>query len=220
MPGDPSSAAFIVAAAILVRGSRVVVQGRGAQLDPHRLPADRASGWARVIVGDLEQPGTRGGRRAGRRARRGRRRRSRARWSSPTRCRSRSTSSRWWRCSARYADGRDRGARRRGAAPEGVRPDRRRGGGAARPRRRHRGHRRTASSCAATARRCAAARSTRAATTGMAMLGAVAGLASDGGGRRGGDGRRRGVLPRLRAGPPRARVACRAGVRLRCSSST
>ena len=41
VPGDPSSAAFIVAAACLVPGSRVVVSRRRAQLDPHRLLPDR-----------------------------------------------------------------------------------------------------------------------------------------------------------------------------------
>ena len=79
-------------------------RGTGPQLDPHRLlPHRRADGR-----GDPRRPrgaGHRDRRRAGGRARRGLRARSRAPRSSPTRCRWRSTSSRWWRCSARYAEG-------------------------------------------------------------------------------------------------------------------
>jgi 3-phosphoshikimate 1-carboxyvinyltransferase len=59
VPGDPSSAAFLVAAAVLVPGSRIVLSGH-------------ASNWTRVgflriiermgaiVVGDLEVPGTTG----------------------------------------------------------------------------------------------------------------------------------------------------------------
>ena len=41
VPGDPSSAAFIAAAACIVPSARVVIDGDGAQLDPHGLLPDR-----------------------------------------------------------------------------------------------------------------------------------------------------------------------------------
>ena len=47
VPGDLSSAAFLIAAAVLVPGSRLVLARRRGQLDPHRLPPDRRSAWAR-----------------------------------------------------------------------------------------------------------------------------------------------------------------------------
>jgi 3-phosphoshikimate 1-carboxyvinyltransferase len=57
VPGDPSSAAFLVAAAILVRGSRVVVKDVG--LNWTRTGFLRiAERMGAVIVGDLEEPGT------------------------------------------------------------------------------------------------------------------------------------------------------------------
>jgi 3-phosphoshikimate 1-carboxyvinyltransferase len=57
VPGDPSSAAFIVAAAILVSGSRVVVKDVG--LNWTRTGFLRiAERMGAVIVGDLEPPGT------------------------------------------------------------------------------------------------------------------------------------------------------------------
>ncbi|MET0615373.1 MAG: 3-phosphoshikimate 1-carboxyvinyltransferase [Thermoleophilaceae bacterium] len=57
VPGDPSSAAFIVAAAILVGGSRVVVKDVG--LNWTRTGFFRiAQRMGAVIVGDLEEPGT------------------------------------------------------------------------------------------------------------------------------------------------------------------
>ena len=57
VPGDPSSAAFIVAAAILVGGSRVVVKDVG--LNWTRTGFLRiAQRMGAVIVGDLEEPGT------------------------------------------------------------------------------------------------------------------------------------------------------------------
>ncbi len=60
VPGDPSSAAFIVAAAILVRGSRVVVKDVG--LNWTRTGFLRiAERMGAVIVGDLEPPGTQAG---------------------------------------------------------------------------------------------------------------------------------------------------------------
>ena len=91
VPGDPSSAAFVVAAAILVSGSRVVVKDVG--LNWTRTGFFRiAERMGAVIVGDLEQPGTGVGRGARGRARRGLRARSRRPSSNRTRCRSRSTS--------------------------------------------------------------------------------------------------------------------------------
>jgi 3-phosphoshikimate 1-carboxyvinyltransferase len=57
VPGDPSSAAFMVAAAILVGGSRVVVKDVG--LNWTRTGFYRiAERMGAVIVGDLEEPGT------------------------------------------------------------------------------------------------------------------------------------------------------------------
>ena len=60
VPGDPSSAAFIVAAAILVGGSRVVVRNVG--LNWTRTGFFRiAERMGAVIVGELEEPGTESG---------------------------------------------------------------------------------------------------------------------------------------------------------------
>jgi 3-phosphoshikimate 1-carboxyvinyltransferase len=57
VPGDPSSAAFVVAAATLVRGSRVVVKDLG--LNWTRTGFLRiAQRMGAVILGDLEEPGT------------------------------------------------------------------------------------------------------------------------------------------------------------------
>jgi 3-phosphoshikimate 1-carboxyvinyltransferase len=57
VPGDPSSAAFVVAAATLVSGSRVVVQGVG--LNWTRTGFLRiAERMGAVVVGELEEPGT------------------------------------------------------------------------------------------------------------------------------------------------------------------
>ena len=57
VPGDPSSAAFFVAAALLVPGSRIVVSGLG--LNWTRTGFFRiAQRMGAVIVGDLEEPGT------------------------------------------------------------------------------------------------------------------------------------------------------------------
>ena len=56
VPGDPSSAAFIVAAAMLVPGSRVVVEDVGlnwTRTGFFRI-AERMGG---VVLGDLEEPG-------------------------------------------------------------------------------------------------------------------------------------------------------------------
>jgi 3-phosphoshikimate 1-carboxyvinyltransferase len=57
VPGDPSSAAFIVAAATLASGSRVVV--KGVDLNWTRTGFLRiAERMGAVVVGDLEEPGT------------------------------------------------------------------------------------------------------------------------------------------------------------------
>jgi 3-phosphoshikimate 1-carboxyvinyltransferase len=57
VPGDPSSAAFIAAAASLVGGSRVVI--RGMALNWTRTGFFRiAERMGAVLVGDLEEPGT------------------------------------------------------------------------------------------------------------------------------------------------------------------
>ena len=98
VPGDPSSAAFHAAAAVLVPRSRIVIEGMGANWT--------RTGFFRilrrmggVVVGPLEEPGDgMPGRGAGLRARRLPRPAGRHRRSSPTRCRWRSTSCRWWRC--------------------------------------------------------------------------------------------------------------------------
>ena len=90
VPGDPSSAAFIVAAATLVPDSRVVVRTSASTGRAAGSSASRERMGA-VIVGDLEEPGTFTdeepvGELDVASAR------SRAPTSSPTRCRSRSTS--------------------------------------------------------------------------------------------------------------------------------
>jgi 3-phosphoshikimate 1-carboxyvinyltransferase len=57
VPGDPSSAAFVIAAATLVSGSRVVV--RGVDLNWTRTGFLRiAARMGAVILGDFEEPGT------------------------------------------------------------------------------------------------------------------------------------------------------------------
>jgi 3-phosphoshikimate 1-carboxyvinyltransferase len=57
VPGDPSSAAFVVAAATLVPGSRVVIKGTGLNWTRAGF-FEIARRMGAVIVGDLEQPGT------------------------------------------------------------------------------------------------------------------------------------------------------------------
>jgi 3-phosphoshikimate 1-carboxyvinyltransferase len=57
VPGDPSSAAFVVAAATLVAGSRVLVEGMG--LNWTRTGFLRiAERMGAVVIGELEEPGT------------------------------------------------------------------------------------------------------------------------------------------------------------------
>ena len=198
VPGDPSSAAFLVAAGVLVPGSRLRARGRRRQLDAHRascgslerMGRDRARrpraepGASTPIepVGDLDVA---------------RRRRSRARRSSPRRCRWRSTSCRSWRCWAASPR-----ARRWCAAPASCAS-------------------RSPTGSPPWSRGCAALGADIEATADgfvvrgagglrggtldahgdhrLAMLGAVAGLASRGGRGGGGDGGRGGLLPGLRA---------------------
>ncbi len=138
VPGDPSSAAFHVAAAALVPGSRLTVTGMAAQLDPRRvLPHPRADGrGAHRRARDARD------RRAGHRAARDARGRPRPA-DRDTRDRGRGPA-RDRRAAARRAPGllrrgRDGRRGRAGAAPQGVRPDRDRGRRPARARRRHRG---------------------------------------------------------------------------------
>ena len=79
VPGDPSSAAFVVAAATLVPGSRVVIEDVG--LNWTRTGFLRiAQRMGAVIVGDLEEPGTEA---------------DRSRWASSTWPRRRSRRPRW-----------------------------------------------------------------------------------------------------------------------------
>ena len=101
VPGDPSSAAFHIAAAVLVRGSRIVVTDMSANWT--------RTGFVRIVerMGGIVRRRPRAaaarrdpGRGAGLRARRRRPARWSARSSSRTRSRSRSTSCRWSRCSA------------------------------------------------------------------------------------------------------------------------
>ena len=101
VPGDPSSAAFVIAAGVLVPGSRLLVRD-WRRTGRDGLPAHRRSGWAAIVLGDLEErPGDEVARsepvaRPRRRRRAARRHGGRA----PTRCRWPSTSCRSWRCSA------------------------------------------------------------------------------------------------------------------------
>jgi 3-phosphoshikimate 1-carboxyvinyltransferase len=57
VPGDPSSAAFVVAAACLVPGSRVVIEDVGLNWTRTGL-LQIAERMGAVILGDLEEPGT------------------------------------------------------------------------------------------------------------------------------------------------------------------
>ena len=175
VPGDPSSAAFHVAAAVLVPGSRIVIEGMAANWT--RVGFLRIlERMGAVLVGELEPAGAplspdepvteldvaHGA--AGRHDRRGRRgpagdRRAAAR-----------------RAARLLRRGRDRRARRGGAARQGDRPHRHRRRRPARPRRGDRGDRRRL--------RRAGHGGLRGGTIAshgdhrLAMLGAVAGLAS------------------------------------------
>ena len=203
VPGDPSSAAFLIAAGVLVPGSRLLIERRRRQLDAHRLPAHPAA-------------------HARDRARRSRgRRRASSRRGEPISdldvahgalegtvvepdevplaidelplvallgC---------------FAEGETVVRGRPGAAGEGVRPDRRRGRGPARPGRRHRGHRRRLRG-ARHAAACAAGVIDARGDHRLAMMGAVAGLASREGVEVHRDGCRRGLLPDVRRRPARS----------------
>ena len=156
VPGDPSSAAFLIAAGVLVPGSRLLIARRRRQLDAHRLPADPAA--------DARDRARRPGGRVGRAARR---RSPSATSTSPT-ARSRAPSVEpeevplaidelpLGRAARLLRRGRDGRARRQRAARQGVRPDRRRRRRPARARARRSRRPRMASRCAAPAA-CAAA---------------------------------------------------------------
>ena len=197
VPGDPSSAAFHVAAARA--RPRLAARDRGMAASTGRASASSASSsaWARRSSATLEDA----------RRRAPRRRAGRASSTSPhgplagtrvtpTRCRSRSTSCRSSRCSAASPRARRSCAGARGAAPEGVRPDRDRRRRAARARRRHRGDRRRLRR--ARHRRAARRphRRPRRPPAGDARRGRRARLARGRRGRR--DGGRRRLLPGLR----------------------
>ena len=196
MPGDLSSAAFLIAAGVLVPGSRLVLEGVGVNWT--------RTGFLRIlermgaiVLGELEPAGGVRRRRAGLRSRRLATARSRRPRSRPTRCRWRSTSCRWWRCSGCFAEGE---TVVRGAGELRVKESDRiatvvdglRGLG-----RRHRGASTTASRCAAPAA-CAAGAIDAHGDHRLALLGAVAGLASRGGRRGDRDGGRRRLLSRVR----------------------
>ena len=98
VPGDQSSAAFLIAAGVLVRGSRLVLERVGVNWT--------RAGFLRIlermgaiVLADIEPPGTFDPREpvadidVAQRPDRGDHGRA------PRRCRSRSTSCRWWRCS-------------------------------------------------------------------------------------------------------------------------
>ena len=111
IPGDQSSAAFLIAAGVLVKGSRLVLEDVGVNWT--------RTGFIRIlermgaiVLGELEPRGRVRPRRAGLRPRRLAKDRSRAPRSSPRRSRWRSTSCRWSRCS-----GASPRARRWSAAP-------------------------------------------------------------------------------------------------------
>ena len=163
VPGDASSAAFLITAGVLVPGSRLLIARRRRQLDAHRLPAHPAAHArhrARRPRGrDGRAHGDRAGQRPRRRARgaRGHGRRARGGAAGDRRAAARGPA----RLLRRGRDGR---ARRAGAARQGVRPHRRRRRGPARPRRRHRGDRGRLRGARQPAG-CAEGRSTPAATT-------------------------------------------------------
>ena len=150
---------------------------RGGQLDARRLLRASSSAWAASSSAPLEDARRRADRRrAGVRARRRARRRCRAPSSSPTRCRWPSTSCRWWRCSAASPRARPSCAAPRSCAsrsPTGSPPWSTACAAWAPTSRRPR----TASPCAGRAA-CAAASLDAHGDHRLAMLGAVAGLAS------------------------------------------
>ena len=175
VPGDPSSIAFHAAAAMLVPGSRLVLQDVGVNWTRVGLPAHRAAhgrgggGAAGGAAG--RDPGGGADRRARRPRLAARRHRRRGR-GGPARDR-RAAAGRAARVLRR---GRDDRARRRRAAAQGDRPHRRGRRRPARPRRRHRGGRGRLP-----VRGTGGLRGGTMEALGdhrLAMLGAVAGLAS------------------------------------------
>ncbi|MEJ7714277.1 MAG: hypothetical protein WKF40_00660 [Thermoleophilaceae bacterium] len=200
VPGDPSSAAFMVAAACLVPDSRLLVGGLG--LNWTRTGFFRiAQRMGAVIVGDLEPPGHLRRRRARRGPGRGPRpaggHRGGARGGAAGHRRADARG-----LAGRLRRGRHRGPGGRGAAPQGVGSDRRRGGSAGSAGRRHRGR---GGRLRGARHRRAAARGRdglpRRPSPGHAGRGVRSGLAGRGGGE--GHGGRRGVLSRVRAGSGR-----------------
>ncbi len=99
VPGDPSSAAFMVAAGVLVPGSRLLIGDVGVNWT--------RTGFLRIVrrmrgivLGDLEDESGELSPRSPSATSTSPTALWRRPWSSPRRCRSRSTSCRWWRCSA------------------------------------------------------------------------------------------------------------------------
>ena len=159
-----SSAAFLIAAGVLVRRLASWCSRRSASTGRVRGSCGSSSGWARSCSADIEPRGVvragRAGRRPGRpgRAARGHDRRGRRGAAGDRRAAAGGAA----RLLCRGGDG---GPRRRRAAREGVRPDRHRRRRPARARRRHRGDARRVRGAGRRAA-CAAARSTPTATTG------------------------------------------------------
>ena len=176
VPGDLSSAAFMIAAGVLVPGSRLLVRDVGVNWT--------RTGFLRILerMGAIVARRARGAGGGGRALRADQRPRRQGRPAARHGRRGRRGAAGDRRAAARRAAGllrrrRDDRARRRGAAREGVRPDRRRRRGPARAWARRSRRRRTASP----SRAPAALRGGMIDANGdhrMAMLGAVAGLAS------------------------------------------
>ena len=177
VPGDLSSAAFMIAAGVLVPGSRLLIGDVGVNWT--------RTGFLRIlrrmqgiVLGDLEdESGELVARRAGQRPRR-RPRRARGhgrRGRGGAAGDRRAAAGRAARLLRRGRDGR---ARRPGAAREGVRPHRRRGRGPARPRRRDRGDRGRLRGAGGGAGGLRGGVIDARGDHRLAMLGAVAGLAS------------------------------------------
>ena len=177
----------------------IVLAGRRRQLDAHRLPADRRAhgrGRGRAARGaaDASRPASRSPSSTSRDGAA-----ASARSSRPTRCRWRSTSCRWSRCSAASPRARRSCAAPRSCAsrsPTGSRPSSTACAASAPTSRRPT----DGFACAAPAA-CAAARIDAHGDHRLAMLGAVAGLASREGVEVDGHGGRRRLLPRLRRRP-------------------
>ena len=125
VPGDFSSAAFFIVAALLVPGSEVALDGRRPQPDPHRAARRSSSGWA---PRSRSSEGERGGEPIGDAPRPPARAARRPRSAAP-RCRWRSTSCRWSRSPPASPRARRRSATPRSCAarsPTGSPPSARR----------------------------------------------------------------------------------------------